>query len=157
MEDKKIVMRVQDSSERVNNFKEVELGYNDSEAREEANRCLQCNNPRCVKGCPVGIMIPEFIKCIKEDNIKGAYDVITKSSLLPAICGRVCPQEKQCEKMCIKGLKGDAISIGSLERYVADYVREHDLIDIENKVLENNFITERFTNLSNTKRNFHAV
>lgn len=131
MEDKKIVMRVQDSSERVNNFKEVELGYNDSEAREEANRCLQCNNPRCVKGCPVGIMIPEFIKCIKEDNIKGAYDVITKSSLLPAICGRVCPQEKQCEKMCIKGLKGDAISIGSLERYVADYVREHDLIDIE--------------------------
>ena len=120
MDDKKVLGKVQDAMTRVKNFSEVELGYTKEEAKAEANRCLQCVNPRCMKGCPVSIMIPEFIKCIKEDNIKGAYEVISKSSSLPAICGRVCPQEKQCESMCIKGLKGDAISIGSLERYVAD-------------------------------------
>ena len=120
MDDKKVLGKVQDPKDRINNFLEVELGYTKEEALAEANRCLQCNNPRCMKGCPVSIMIPEFIKCIKEDNIKGAYEVISKSSSLPAVCGRVCPQEKQCESMCIKGLKGDAISIGSLERYVAD-------------------------------------
>ena len=122
MNDEKVKGRVQDPKVRVKNFEEVELGYSKEEALKEANRCLQCVNPRCVKGCPVGIMIPEFIKCIKEDNLEGAYQVIAKSSSLPAICGRVCPQEKQCESMCIKGLKGDAISIGSLERFVADYV-----------------------------------
>ena len=130
MKDKKIEMRVQKASERIKNFKEVELGYNDKEALNEANRCLQCANPRCVKGCPVGIMIPEFIKYIKEKNIKKAYEVISKSSLLPSICGRVCPQEKQCEKMCVKGFKSDAIAIGSLERYVADYARNHHYEDI---------------------------
>lgn len=131
MEDKKTVMKVQDAKERVHNFLEVELGYSDEEAKREANRCLQCANPRCVKGCPVNIMIPEFIKYIKENDIAKAYEVITRSSLLPSICGRVCPQEKQCEKMCIKGFKSDAIAIGSLERYVADYAREHNLINIE--------------------------
>lgn len=120
MDDSKVKGKIQEPSERVKNFSEVELGYTSEEALAEANRCLQCNVPRCMKGCPVGIMIPEFIKCIKENNIKGAYEVISKSSSLPAICGRVCPQEKQCESMCVKGLKGDAISIGSLERYVAD-------------------------------------
>ena len=120
MNDKKVLGRVQDADKRVTNFLEVELGYNDEEALAEANRCLHCNNPRCVKGCPVSIMIPEFIKCIKDGNLKGAYEVISESSSLPAVCGRVCPQEKQCEAMCIKGLKGDAISIGALERYVAD-------------------------------------
>ena len=120
MNDSKVLGKIQSPKERVKNFSEVELGYTKEEALKEANRCLQCNNPRCMKGCPVSIMIPEFIKCIKEDNIKGAYEVISQSSSLPAVCGRVCPQEKQCESMCIKGLKGDAISIGSLERYVAD-------------------------------------
>ena len=122
MNDEKVKGRVQDPKVRVKNFEEVELGYTKEEALKEASRCLHCVNPRCVKGCPVGIMIPEFIKCIKEDNLEGAYEVISKASSLPAICGRVCPQEKQCESMCIKGLKGDAISIGSLERFVADYM-----------------------------------
>ena len=132
MTDTKTKMRVQDKDERINNFKEVELGYNDKEAKREAERCLHCANPRCVKGCPVGIMIPEFIKYIKENDIKKAYEVISKSSLLPSICGRVCPQEKQCEKMCIKGFKSDAIAIGSLERYVADYARCHNFKEINN-------------------------
>ncbi len=120
MEDKKVIGRFQSAEKRVTNFEEVELGYNDKEALQEANRCLQCVNPRCMQGCPVSIHIPEFIKRIREGDLKGAYEVISKSSSLPAVCGRVCPQEKQCEAMCIKGLKGDAIAIGSLERYVAD-------------------------------------
>ena len=125
--DKKVKGKVQSAQDRVNNFKEVELGYSHDEAIKEAGRCLQCNNPRCVKGCPVNIMIPGFIKAIKENDLEKAYQVISMSSSLPAICGRVCPQEKQCEKMCIKGLKGEAISIGALERYVADYALDNNL------------------------------
>ena len=121
MEDlKKVHGKVQAPQERVKNFKEVELGYTDEEALAEANRCLHCANPRCMQGCPVSIAIPEFIQCIKDGNLEEAYKVISKSSSLPAVCGRVCPQEKQCESMCIRGFKGEAISIGSLERYVAD-------------------------------------
>ncbi len=120
MDDKKVKGRLQSPKERVTNFNEVEFCFNDEEAKEESSRCLLFMNPQCVKGCPVNIMIPDFIKCIKDGDIKGAYEVISKSSSLPAICGRVCPQEKQCEAKCIKGIKGDAISIGSLERYVAD-------------------------------------
>lgn len=122
MNDEKVRGKIQDAKTRIKNFDEVELGYTKEEALKEANRCLHCLKPRCVEGCPVGIMIPEFIKCIKEDNIEKAYEVISMASSLPAICGRVCPQEKQCEAMCVKGLRGDAISIGSLERFVADYM-----------------------------------
>ena len=123
--DNKVKTKMQDASIRVTNFDEVEYTYTNEEAKNEADRCLNCLNPRCVKGCPVNIAIPNFIKKVKEGDIKGAYEIITMSSSLPSVCGRVCPQEKQCEKMCIKGLKGDAISIGALERYVADYALEH--------------------------------
>ena len=129
----KVRGKVRDANERNKTFLEVELGYTDSEAKMEAERCLQCNNPRCMKGCPVSIKIPEFIKAIKENDIKKAYEIISESSSLPAICGRVCPQEKQCESMCIKGLKGEAISIGSLERFVADYAISNNLASISKK------------------------
>ena len=121
---------VQTPEERVKNFKEVELGYTDEQALAEASRCLHCPNPRCVQGCPVNIAIPDFIKCVKEGNIEEAYKIISKSSSLPAVCGRVCPQEKQCESMCVRGLKGEAISIGSLERYVADQALKNNFASV---------------------------
>ena len=129
----KIKGKVLNAIDRSKTFEEVELGYTDEEALMEANRCLQCLNPRCMKGCPVSIKIPEFIKAIKENDVAKAYEIISESSSLPAICGRVCPQEKQCESMCIKGLKGDAISIGALERYVADYAINNNLASIKPK------------------------
>ena len=123
----KVPVREQDPKVRATNFEEVCLGYNQEEAMEEANRCLGCKNAKCVQGCPVSIDIPGFIKEVKEGNIEEAYKVIGKSSALPAICGRVCPQESQCEGKCIRGIKGESISIGKLERFVADYALEHDI------------------------------
>ena len=117
---KKIPVREQDPKVRATNFEEVCLGYNEEEAVLEATRCLNCKKPLCVEGCPVSINIPGFIAKVKEKDFKGAYDVISLSSSLPAVCGRVCPQERQCESKCIRGLKGEAISIGKLERFVAD-------------------------------------
>lgn len=124
----RIPVREQDAKVRATNFEEVCLGYNDEEAHLEAQRCLECKNPMCVKGCPVSINIPGFIHHVKEGNIEAAADVIALSSALPAVCGRVCPQETQCEGKCVRGIKGEAISIGKLERYVADWAREHDYV-----------------------------
>ena len=123
----KVPVREQDPKVRATNFEEVCLGYNQEEAMEEAQRCLACKKPKCVEGCPVSINIPGFIEQIKEGNIEDAYKVIGLSSALPAICGRVCPQESQCEGQCIRGKKGEAVSIGKLERFVADYALEHDI------------------------------
>ena len=125
---KRIPVREQEAKVRATNFDEVCLGYNDEEAQLEATRCLDCKNPLCVKGCPVSINIPGFIHHVKEGDIKGAADVIALSSALPAVCGRVCPQETQCEGKCVRGIKGEAISIGKLERYVADWSREHGYV-----------------------------
>ena len=124
---KKVPVREQDPKVRATNFEEVCLGYNQEEAMEEATRCLNCKNARCIQGCPVSINIPAFIQEVKAGNIEEAYKVIGKSSALPAICGRVCPQESQCEGKCIRGIKGEAISIGKLERFVADWAREHGI------------------------------
>ena len=121
---KKVPVREQDPQVRAHNFDEVCLGYNKEEAEAEALRCLNCKNPRCVQGCPVSIDIPGFINKVKESDVAGAYAVISESSALPAICGRVCPQESQCECKCVRGIKGEPVSIGKLERYVADTARE---------------------------------
>ena len=119
----RIPVREQEPKVRATNFEEVCLGYNKEEAEAEAARCLNCKNPRCVQGCPVSIDIPGFITKVKESDVKGAYDVISLSSALPAVCGRVCPQESQCEGVCVRGIKGEPVSIGKLERYVADTAR----------------------------------
>lgn len=118
---KKVPVREQDPKVRATNFDEVCLGYNEEEARCEAERCLTCKNAQCVKACPVAIDIPGFISKIKEGDFEEAGRVIGRSSALPAICGRVCPQETQCEGKCIRGIKGESVSIGKLERFVADY------------------------------------
>ena len=122
---KKVPVREQAPEVRAKNFDEVCLGYNIEEAMTEASRCLHCKNAKCVTGCPVGIDIPSFIDKVKEGNIAAAYQVIGKYSALPAICGRVCPQESQCEAQCIRGIKGEAVSIGKLERFVADWAKEN--------------------------------
>lgn len=124
---KKVPVREQDAKVRATNFEEVCLGYNKEEAMNEAARCINCKNAQCIKGCPVAINIPGFIEQIKEGNIEAAYQVISESSALPAVCGRVCPQESQCEGKCIRGIKGEPISIGKLERFAADWARENGI------------------------------
>lgn len=124
---KRIPVREQEPSVRAKNFEEVCLGYNEEEAMAEASRCLNCKNAQCVKGCPVAIDIPGFIKEVADGNVEEAYHVISKYSALPAVCGRVCPQESQCEAKCIRGIKGDAVSIGKLERFTADWAKEHGI------------------------------
>lgn len=124
---KKVPVREQDPKERATNFDEVCLGYNKEEAMEEAARCINCKNAKCVSGCPVNINIPAFIHEVKEGNFENAYKVISESSALPAVCGRVCPQESQCEGKCIRGIKGEPISIGKLERFVADWAKENGI------------------------------
>lgn len=124
---KKVPVREQDAKVRATNFEEVCLGYNKDEAMSESERCINCKNAKCIKGCPVAINIPGFIEKVKEGNIEEAYQIISESSSLPAVCGRVCPQESQCEGVCIRGIKGEPISIGKLERFVADWATEHNI------------------------------
>lgn len=133
---KRIPVREQDPKERAKNFEEVCLGYNEDEAVREAKRCLNCKNPRCVEGCPVSIDIPGFVKEVSEGNFEEAAKVISKYSALPAVCGRVCPQESQCEGKCVLGIKGDALSIGKLERFTADWSMEND-VDLSEKEPKN--------------------
>ena len=124
---KKVPVREQAPKVRATNFEEVCLGYNKEEAMEEANRCLGCKKAKCMEGCPVSINIPGFVHEVKEGNFEKAYQIIGESSALPAVCGRVCPQETQCEGRCIRGMKGEAVSIGKLERFVADWARENGI------------------------------
>ena len=132
----RIPVREQDPKVRATNFEEVCLGYNEEEAVKEASRCLNCKNSQCRKGCPVSIDIPAFIAKVKERNFEGAAKEIAKYSALPAVCGRVCPQEKQCEGKCVLGIKGEAVSIGKLERFVADWAAAHD-VDLSAKEISN--------------------
>lgn len=125
MNPKKCPMPVQDPLVRRNNFDEVALGYTYEMAVEEAKRCLNCKNKPCRSACPVSIDIPAFIERVANEDMEGAYEIISQSSSLPAVCGRVCPQEKQCESKCVRGIKGESVGIGRLERFVADYHREH--------------------------------
>ena len=125
MDPKKCPMPVQDPEVRNKNFSEVALGYTPEMAVNEAKRCLHCKNKPCVSGCPVGIDIPGFIAKVAEEDFEGAYEVLSDSSALPAVCGRVCPQENQCEGKCVRGIKTESVGIGRLERFVADWHREH--------------------------------
>ena len=122
---KKVPIPEQDPKVRARNFKEVTLGYTAEQAVEEAGRCLSCKNPKCVEGCPVNVRIPEFIKKVQEGDFKAAYEIITSTNALPALSGRVCPQETQCEARCVRGIKGEPVAIGRLERFVADWYREN--------------------------------
>ena len=125
MNPKKNPMPTQDAKVRAHNFNEVATGYSEETAIDEALRCLNCKNMPCVNGCPVNIHIPEFISKVKEGDFEGAYEIISKSSSLPAVCGRVCPQETQCESKCVRGIKGEPVGIGRLERFVADWHNAH--------------------------------
>ena len=126
MDPKRCPMPSQDPNVRNKNFKEVALGYTPEMAVNEAKRCLGCKNKPCQTGCPVGIDIPSFIAKVAEEDFEGAYQVLSASSALPAVCGRVCPQETQCEGKCVRGIKGESVGIGRLERFVADWHREHN-------------------------------
>ncbi|MDR1773992.1 MAG: NADPH-dependent glutamate synthase [Clostridioides sp.] len=136
-DNKRVPVREQDAKVRATNFEEVCYGYNLEEAKEEAKRCLGCKKPRCVEGCPVSIEIPDFISKVKEGDIEGAAKVIARNSSLPAVCGRVCPQETQCEGKCIVGIKNEPVSIGKLERFVADWSRENNINLSETKSKKN--------------------
>ena len=125
MQKTKTAMPLQDPAVRNSNFSEVSLGYTYEAAVNEAQRCLNCKNRPCVSGCPVNVEIPNFISLLADGNVKGAYDTIKQRNFLPAVCGRVCPQENQCEKMCVRGRNGEAVAIGRLERFAADWAREN--------------------------------
>ncbi len=127
----KVKMTEQEPNVRNANFLEVAQGYTLEQAKEEADRCLNCKNPMCVQGCPVSVPIPQFIAKIKEDDLAGAYKILSNANALPAVSGRVCPQETQCESKCIRGIKGEPVAIGRLERFVADWARENGVANLE--------------------------
>ena len=131
MSPKKVEMPVQDPAVRITNFEEVAQGYTVEMAMEEAQRCLHCKNKPCVQGCPVNVNIPDFIEKVREGDFEEAYHIISLTSALPAVCGRVCPQEAQCEKYCVRGIKTEAVAIGRLERFVADYHRKNHDVPLE--------------------------
>ncbi|MGV1065378.1 NADPH-dependent glutamate synthase [Clostridium perfringens] len=135
---KRVKSKEQDPIERGKNFKEVSLGYGEEEALEEANRCLGCKNPKCVEGCPVSVNIPSFISFIKKGDFSASFEELSKYNALPAVCGRVCPQESQCEGKCVLGIKGEAVAIGQLERFIADFARNNKLSSLKKseKILE---------------------
>ncbi|EOU1127720.1 NADPH-dependent glutamate synthase [Clostridium perfringens] len=135
---KRVKSREQDPIERGKNFKEVSLGYAEEEAIEEANRCLGCKNPKCVEGCPVSVNIPSFISFIKKGDFSASFEELSKYNALPAVCGRVCPQESQCEGKCVLGIKGEPLAIGQLERFIADFARNNKLSSLKKseKILE---------------------
>lgn len=135
---KRVKSREQDPIERGKNFKEVSLGYGEEEAIEEANRCLGCKNPKCVEGCPVSVNIPSFISFIKKCDFSASFKELSKYNALPAVCGRVCPQESQCEGKCVLGIKGEPLAIGQLERFIADFARNNKLSSLKKseKILE---------------------
>lgn len=135
---KRVKSREQDPIERGKNFKEVSLGYGEEEAIEEANRCLGCKNPKCVEGCPVSVNIPSFISFIKKGDFSTSFEELSKYNALPAVCGRVCPQESQCEGKCVLGIKGEPLAIGQLERFIADFARNNKLSSLKksDKTLE---------------------
>lgn len=137
MKNPRVEMRVQNEKTRSCNFDEVALGYNLEEALMEASRCLDCKNPKCIAACPVQVNIPSFIKLLLDNKIVDAYNKIYDDNILPSICGRVCPQEKQCEGACILGIKGDSVSIGALERFLGDYALEHHIFE-KVDIIENN-------------------
>ena len=130
MQMNKTPMPEQEPNVRNANFKEVALGYTLEQAVNEAKRCLQCKNPACVGGCPVGIPIPQFLAKVAEEDIAGAYEILSNANALPAISGRVCPQENQCEGKCVRGIKGEPVSIGRVERFVADWAAEHGIANV---------------------------
>lgn len=134
---KKLPAREQDPNVRNKNFLEVSQGYDEAMAMEEASRCLNCKHRPCVSGCPVNVRIPEFIKLVAEGKFLEAYDVITSTNSLSAICGRVCPQETQCESKCVRGIKGDPVGIGRLERFVADYAMQHGAVSQKEEIVPN--------------------
>jgi glutamate synthase (NADPH/NADH) small chain len=125
MSNTKVPMPEQDPRERNKNFQEVALGYTEEMAKEEAQRCLNCKHKPCVKGCPVNVQIPEFIMKVAQGDFEGAYNKIKETNSLPAICGRVCPQETQCEQECVRGIKGEPVGIGRLERFCADWAMKN--------------------------------
>lgn len=135
---KKVPMPVQDPQERNKQFSEVALGYTEDMAVEEAQRCLHCKHKPCIKGCPVSVGIPEFIKMIEDRDFEGAYNKITETNSLPAICGRVCPQETQCEQVCVRGIKGEPVGIGRLERFCADWAMKNNKVQNKAPAMKKN-------------------